>query len=232
MNFGSISEISINNSSNYMRAWNIYHHVKFDSVSQPKSGEKDGRKWRSWEFKFTGPDGIYTENIFEPTNNDRKTGTNDNGHDYELPSAQEQLLFFVKQLVETFAPEKLEKFNAYCAKLDAEKDVHKQYELFFDGVRKTLEGSTVETDLLLQGRQYQGRTYAKLPNFVGINRTTHEAFTSERFVGENLMFSAYELKKQAEFEATLKAKPTPMPTEVKPTAVGGSEDISELADLL
>jgi hypothetical protein len=111
------------------------------------------------------------------------------------------------QLIDVFAPEKKEKFDEDCIKIDKEPDTHKQFDMFFGALKKVLEGSTKTTQLLLTGRKSGDSVYASLPNFVRINSTTNELFTSERFVGEDLGFSAYELGEKNKYDS---AKPTNM----------------------
>jgi hypothetical protein len=61
--------------------------------------------------------------------------------------------------------------------------------------------------LLLAGRNNNGAVYAALPNFVRINSKTGEAYTSERFLGDALGFSAWELQQKKAYES---AAPTAM----------------------
>ena len=223
MNFGSVANISTNATSNYLKPWNIYDDVKFDGISDPVSGNtKDGGTWRAWDFTFTCPQGIYRERVFEPQNDERMTVTNSNGHESQLPSAQEKLLFFAMQLIDTYNPDVKDKFIAACAKINGEANPHKQFDLFFGALKKAIEGSEITAQLLLTGRKSGDSVYASLPNFVRINSKTNEPFTSERFIGHNLGFSAYEAGEKKKYDA---AAPTNMDKVEKnePKAAKGDE---------
>ena len=237
MNFGTISTISAN-TSNYLRPWNIYKNVKFDGIGDVVEGKtKDGNIWRAWDFTFSSPEGSYKERVFEPLNNDRKVYTNKNGHESELPSSHERFLIFAMQLIDAYAPTKMDKFKEFCGKLDKEPNVHAQYDKFIGALKTVLKDSEITADLLLVGRTNDNKVYAALPNFCAINGTTKEPFISERFVGKNLGFSSYELGKQKEY---LAAKPTPMKTtetgseaEAEPKIEQSkSEDIEDFDSLL
>lgn len=224
-NFGSVATISTNTSSNRLRAWNIYNNVKFDGISEPLTGDtKDGGKWKAWDFTFSCPEGIYVERVFEPNekSTERRVVTNSNGHESQLPSDFERILYFASQLVETFAPSKVEKYKEACAKI-------KTFDQFIQILQKVLDKSEVTTSLLLAGRNNNGTVYASLPTYVRINSKTNEPFTSERFVGDNLMFSAYELKQKEQYES---AKPTNMEKVVTPNIETKKDDDIDFDDLI
>jgi len=217
-NFGSIAKVSTETSGNYLRPYNVYKNVKFAGVSEPLTGNtKDGGTWKAWDFTFEAPEGIYNERIFEPTEKSqtRAKVTNANGHETELPSEFERTLYFAAQVVEAFRPEKAEAFKKQCEKITTFDD-------FIKCLKTVLSNPSKTAELLLTGRTYEGSVYAKLPNFVRIGKDGNP-YTSEKFVGENLALSSYELQKKKEYES---AKPTNMDT-VAPTASGakGSEDM-------
>lgn len=229
MNFGSITNINTN-SSNYLKPWDIYKDVKFDGIGDVQTGDtKDGGTWRAWDFSFSCPQGTFKERVFEPKDANRGSYKNDNGHEVELPSSFERILFMAAQLIDAYNPEKKEAFTKYCEttvnKID---DPHKQFDSFMSGLKKILESSTKTAELLLTGRNTDGKIYASLPNFVRINTKTHEAFTSEKFIGHNLTLSVYELGEQAKYKG---AKATDMP---KVDASGSEDKIpdDQFSDLL
>jgi len=202
LNFGNIAKVSTETNS-FLRAWNIYDEVKFEGISDVVTGNrKDGGTWRAWDFTFTCPQGSYKERIFEPGENgeERRKIANANGHESEMPSDMDRIKYFAVHLVETFAPTKRDKFMEACGKIST-------FDQFIALLHKVLDGSTITTSLLLAGRNNAGTVYAALPNFVRINSKTGEPFMSERFLGDNLAFTAWELSKKKEYES---AKPTPM----------------------
>lgn len=202
-NFSNVAKVSTATSGNFLRAWNIYEDVKFDGISEEISGKRqDGGSWRAWDFTFTCPQGSYRERIFEPNEKgqERRVVSNNNGHESQMPSDMERVLYFAAQLVETYAPTKYEKYVAACAKIST-------FDQFIALLHKVLDGSEITSSLLLAGRNNNGSVYAALPNFVRINSKTGEAYTSEKFLGDNLAFSAWELSQKKEFE---NAKPTKM----------------------
>lgn len=231
MNFGSVANISTSASGSYLRPWNIYKDVKLTGILGPVSGNtKDGGTWRAWDFQFSSPSGSYKERIFEPNDKatERRTIKNANGHESLMPSDFERTLYFAAQLVDAFRPEKKDKFQAACAKITT-------FDQFIELLHKVLDGSENTAELLLVGRATKNpdgseTIYARLPNFVAINRNSEEAYTSERFVGHNLAMTPYELGKQKEF---ISNKPTNMDSvEGKDSPAKSDEQISDFNDLL
>ena len=225
LNFGNVASINTNAGGSYLRAWNIYDDVKFDGISEEISGNRqDGGTWRAWDFTFTCPQGSYRERIFEPNEQgqERRTVKNANGHESEMPSDMERVLYFAAQLVDTYAHEKYDKYVAACAKIST-------FDQFIALLHKILDGATKTSSLLLAGRNNNGSVYAALPNFVRVNSKTGEAYTSERFLGENLGFSAWELQQKKAYE---NAKPTPMNNEVgnADNTSGGEENFDDLME--
>ena len=204
LNFGTVSKVSTEVSGSFLRPWNIYNEVKFEGISDVVTGNRqDGGSWRAWDFTFTCPQGSYKERIFEPNEQgqERRTVTNANGHESPMPSDMERVLYFAAQVVDTFAHDKYDKYVAACAKIST-------FDQFIAILHKILDGSTVATSLLLAGRKDKsGTVYAVLPNFVRINSKTGEAFMSEKFLGDNLAFTAWELGQKKAYES---AKPTKM----------------------
>lgn len=203
LNFGNVASINTNAGGSYLRAWNIYNDVKFDGISEEISGNRqDGGTWRAWDFTFTCPQGSYRERIFEPNEagQERRKVKNANGHESEMPSDMERVLYFAAQVVDTYAPDKYDKYVAACAKIST-------FDQFIALLHKILDGTTKTASLLLAGRNNDGTVYAALPNFVRVNSKTGESYTSERFLGDNLGFSAWELQQKKAYES---ARPTAM----------------------
>lgn len=229
-NFGTVSAINTNASGNFMKPYDIYKDVKFKGVGEPVTGStKDGGTWKAWDFTFEGPSGSYKERIFEPTekSTERRTIQNKNGHESVMPSDFERTLYFAAQLVEAYRPEKEDVYKTACSKITT-------FDQFIDILKKVLNPDAIKdvtAELLLSGRKTQdGKIYASLPNFVRINSTTNEIYTSEKFIGHNLSMSAYELGEQEKYN---NRKPTPMSSTAPETSTKGSEDaIDDFATLL
>ena len=216
-NFGNVASINTNAGGSYLRAWNIYNDVKFDGISEEISGKRqDGGTWRAWDFTFSCPQGSYKERIFEPNEQgqERRTVKNANGHESEMPSDMERVLYFAAQVVDTYAPDKYDKYVAACAKIST-------FDQFITLLHKILDGTTKTSSLLLAGRNNNGTVYAALPNFVRVNSKTKEAYTSERFLGDALGFSAWELQQKNAYE---NAKPTEMSGNSDVPAVDNKDD--------
>lgn len=224
LNFGSVASIDTNAGGSYMRAWNIYNDVKFDGISEEVSGNrKDGGTWRAWDFTFSCPQGSYKERIFEPNEQgqERRKVKNANGHESEMPSDMERVLYFASQVVDTYAPDKYDKYVAACAKIST-------FDQFIALLHKVLDGTTKTSSLLLAGRNNAGTVYAALPNFVRVNSKTGEAYTAERFLGDNLGFSAWELGQKKIYE---EARPTAM-NDSKIDDVKSEENFDDIDNLL
>ena len=224
LNFGSVASIDTNAGGSYMRAWNIYNDVKFDGISAEDSGNRtDGGTWRAWDFTFSCPQGSYKERIFEPNEQgqERRKVKNANGHESEMPSDMERVLYFASQVVDTYAPDKYDKYVAACAKIST-------FDQFIALLHKVLDGTTKTSSLLLAGRNNAGTVYAALPNFVRVNSKTGEAYTAERFLGDNLGFSAWELGQKKIYE---EARPTAM-NDSKVDDVKSEENFDDIDSLL
>lgn len=224
LNFGSVASIDTNAGGSYMRAWNIYNDVKFDGISEEVSGNrKDGGTWRAWDFTFSCPQGSYKERIFEPNEQgqERRKVKNANGHESEMPSDMERVLYFASQVVDTYAPDKYDKYVAACAKIST-------FDQFIALLHKVLDGTTKTSSLLLAGRNNAGTVYAALPTFVRVNSKTGEAYTAERFLGDNLGFSAWELGQKKLYE---EARPTAM-NDSKVDDVKSEENFDDIDSLL
>lgn len=224
LNFGSVASIDTNAGGSYMRAWNIYNDVKFDGISEEVSGNrKDGGTWRAWDFTFSCPQGSYKERIFEPNEQgqERRKVKNANGHESEMPSDMERVLYFASQVVDTYAPDKYDKYVAACAKIST-------FDQFIALLHKVLDGTTKTSSLLLASRNNAGTVYAALPNFVRVNSKTGEAYTAERFLGDNLGFSAWELGQKKLYE---EARPTAM-NDSKVDDVKSEENFDDIDNLL
>lgn len=223
-NFGTVgTEVS----GKRLAAWGIYD-VKFDGCrAETIKGKKDPtQEYHILKTRFVGKDGYFESSIFYPekeSDTKRNEYTNKEGKTVHFPSALETAEYFIAQLISTLSPDAWEKFKSVSPKCKSFDDVVTVLVKLTDPLKGT------ETQLKLVGRTKDGFVEAILPNFVAISKTpnadgVYNAYMSDRFIGNNLAFSDYELGKAKE---TKDAKPTKMednPDE-KPTEGKGSEDI-------
>lgn len=238
-NFDGFSDIKAPNNTNYLTPWAVYDMVSFDGIGEPVTGNrKDGGTWRAWDFKFSCPKGTYSERIFEPDENGvkRRTVTNANGHESELPSDFERSLQVVAQIVAAYNPKGFEKLKTIAPKL-------KTFEQFIGTVKKLLENPLKPSEehniqMKLDGRKDNtGRQFARLPN-CGISKTDGKPFM-EKFIGENVLLTAWELRQKEAYEKTTPSDPektNPIEASVDGTdnipSGEGTEEITDIDGLL
>lgn len=204
--FGSIAAVSAASSNSFLRPWNIYEDVKFAGISDKISGTRQsGEAWNAWDFTFECPQGKYSERIFEPLNNDRRSYTDKNGHEREFPSDFERSMTFFAQVVGTFNPKGFEKLKEKSGKVTT-------FEQMIQLVKAVMKDVNTTTKMKIVGVNRSGKVYAGLPTFCSINSQTGEKYTSDNFIGDTVAFSAWELNKKKEYES---AKPTNMSEVVK-----------------
>lgn len=220
----------------YLKAWSIYDNVEFGGISDPVTGtNSEGKSWKRWDISFKCKDGIYNEPIFEPKDasaTERREVETSNGGKRELPSQMETFNLIVQQIVSVFMNDtNKEKFQKAA---ESGKFNNIEFSKFIDILRKLMDNPKKPTEdypiqIKLQGRNHDGKVYAKLPN-ASISSKTGDAWL-ERFLGNNLTMTDYE-KQQA--NATVNSKPTDMSSIDTPTATTttSEDDINALADEL
>lgn len=182
-----------------LQPWTI-NDVEFSGVDFRSGTSQQGNDWKAIQFKFKGANGTFEHMVFCPGDkgDERMTGTS-NGRNWELPSAMEQLVHTLAHVLGVLNPAGFEKLKGI--ELDLPKDFDKLYQY----VKKVLDPKVgTKTQLKLIGNN---KGYAAIPNFININRDTHESYISNNWLGENLAFSAYELQQK---DKASKAKPTNM----------------------
>ena len=192
-----------------LQPWTI-NEVEFNGVEYREGTSQTGNNWKAIQFKFKGDGGTFEHMVFCPgeKGDERMTGTS-NGRDWELPSQMEQLIHTIAHVLGVLNPAGFEKIKGI------EMDLPKDFNKLFQYVKKVLDPKVGEkTHLKLIGN---ARGYASIPNFININRDTHESYISNNWLGDNLAFSSYELQQK---EKASKAKPTNMSATVTP-----SEDV-------
>lgn len=191
-----------------LQPWTI-NEVVFKGVELKSGTSKEGNTWKAIQFKFAGNGGIFEPMIFCPKEDgDKRPSGETNGRRWEMPSALEQLQFTIAHVVGTLVPSNFEKLQKLSLELPAE------FDKLVEVVKKALTPAVNKTtNIKLIG---DSRGYAAIPNFVNINKDSGEAYISNNWIGDNLAFSAYEVKKM---EAAKNAKPTEV-----------SESVSDIAD--
>lgn len=234
-NFGSTAKpIS---TQSYLKAWTIYNNVEFAGISDPVEGtSKEGRKWRRWNMTFKCPEGIYQESIFEPMDAsaaERRTVDNRNGGKTTFPSSIETINLIIQQVVSVYMNDAN---KAKFQKLAAEGKFNNiEFSKFIDVLKKLLADPKKPSEdypimLKLQGRNSDGRIYARLPN-ASISTKGDSAGEAwmERFLGPNLTMTAYELQQA---KATVNSKPTDMDSVDKETTSESDSDLDDLVSSL
>ena len=173
-----------------IQPWTI-SEVQFKGVEERSGNTKDGGVWKAIQFKFAGANGIFEPMFFCPKEDGdvRPTGETA-GRKWELPSAVEQLQFAIAHIVGTLAPANFAKLQNVSVELP--KDFSKLVEI----VKKALATAVNKTTTI--------KVIGDNKGFININKEGG-AYISNNWVGENLAFSAYELKKK---DSQAAAKPT------------------------
>jgi hypothetical protein len=199
-----------------LQPWTI-NEVVFKGVELKTGTTKDGGIWKAIQFKFAGNNGIFEPMFFCPKEGgDQRPSGETNGRKWEMPSQMEQLAFAIAHVVGVMAPANYEKLKKVSLNLPAD------FEKLVETVKKAMASAVNKsTNIKLIA---DNRGYAAVPNFININKESGEAYISNNWVGENLAFSAYEIKKM---EAAKNAKPTA----VEETSEDIAEDSSENDDL-
>lgn len=197
-----------------LKPWTI-SKVALKSVELKTGTSQEGRDWKAIQFNFEGDDGIFEYKVFCPGDKgDERTVGTTNGKDWELPSALEQLQFSIAHICTALAPEEFKKLQGI------ELDLPKDFEKLAKAVNQVLAKAIgVDTNIKLVGNN---KGYADVPKFVNIYRTSKEAFISNKWLGENLAFTPYEVQQMTKAK---NSTPTPVP---ETTPIDDSEDDDEI----
>lgn len=189
-----------------LQAWTI-NEVVFKGVELKTGTTKDGNEWKAMQVKFAGNGGIFEPMFFCPKEGgDVRPSGETNGRSWEMPSQMEQLAFAVSHIVGTLAPANYEKLKKMSL------DLPREFDKLVETVKKALAPAVNKsTNIKLIG---DNRGYAAVPNFININKDG-DAYISNNWLGENLAFTPFELKKMDAAKNT------------KPTKVETSEDVEE-----
>lgn len=198
-----------------IQAWTI-NPVVFKGVELKKGTSKDGNEWKAIQFKFSGDAGIFEPMFFCPKEGgDQRVSGETGGRKWELPSQMEQLTLAIAHVVGTLAPASFAKLQNVSMELP--KDFEKLVELIKKALNSAVNKST---NIKVIG---DNRGYAAVPNFININKDG-KAYISNNWLGENLAFSPYEIKKKDQAEKT-------KPTEIKEDLEDTPDTSSDNSDL-
>lgn len=205
-NFG-LTNAPLPSDIKYLKPYNIYKDVAFKSFEIKEGTSEKGNDWKCLKLTFASPEGEYTESIFYPKDGDdqRREVDGANGGKRTLCSNFEVTMAMVAAVGHAFNPEGFKKMQDMSGKFRSFDDV-------VTVLTKILEQTKgkVTTSMKLIGRNSNGHVYARLPQPLGItqDKETKEWRTFPVAIfGDNLTFSAYELKKREEIQ---NAKPTEM----------------------
>lgn len=198
-----------------LKPWTI-NSVVFKGVELKSGNTKDGGTWKAIQFKFSGDNGIFEPMFFCPKEggDERMKGVTGD-RKWELPSQMEQLAFTLAHVVGTLSP------NGYAALQKVSLNLPDEFEKLVEYVQKALKPALNKTTNIKLIADNRG--YAAVPNFIGINNDG-EAFLSNNWIGENLAFTAGEVKKMEQAKNT-------KPTEIKDDLDDATTDNTENDDL-
>ncbi len=224
-NLGSFSNATVVNTSKpQLKPYGSYK-VKITDIKIETVTKKDNSKsWETIKIYFEGEQGNYTHTIFFPNLTEgsedvtRPKLTNDDGHEYERPSALENTMYLILQILTVINPVGADKFKKI---LPQAKDFKQLADVF---IKLVNEKKSKEVWIKLIGRNSKGSIYATLPSCIGLNKADELFPINVISTEDNFNWSAYELDKQKEY---LNAKPTTM----KDTTDSSSKDNDEEDDL-
>ena len=196
-----------------IQPWTI-SEVQFKGVEERSGNTKDGGVWKAIQFKFAGANGTFEPMFFCPKEDgDQRVSGETAGRKWELPSAVEQLQFAIAHIVGTLAPANFSKLQNVSVELP------KDFSKLVDLVKKaTASAINKTTNIKVIG---DNKGYAAVPNFTSINKEG-VAYISNNWVGDNLAFAAYELKKK---DAQTNAKPTAVDDVAPESTEDANEDL-------
>lgn len=179
-----------------LKPWTI-EEVVFKGVELKKGTNKEGNEWKAIQFKFSGNNGIFEPMFFCPKEGgDERPSGKTGDREWVMPSQIEQLAFTLSHVVGTLSP------AGYAALQKVSLNLPEQFDKLVEYVQKAVKPALNKTTHIKLVADNRG--YAAVPNFININNDG-ECYLSNNWIGDNLAFSAYEIKKM---EQSKNAKPT------------------------
>jgi hypothetical protein len=179
---------------------NEIYNVKFAGCEiQDIQGVKDPTAlYKVIKFRYENDNGYYEHTVFEPRPDDFKRGENDfknkNGNIEKIPTASnvESMMLFFKHNMDAFTP-------AIAKKIDNGEQslVAKDWDTLRNLVNTIMEkGKDVENKIKLI---IDNKGEPRFPGFfTGISREG-KAYIRNNFIGQNIAFTPYEMKKIQDF---------------------------------
>lgn len=171
------------------------HNVTFKGIFLDKiTSQKDGTTYNTMKLVVDIDDyGEYSHNFFEPTSDQRiETQYGEN------PSQVEQFMIVVRQILEAICPEVLEKLYASSDGLG---------KTFNEIVKNVANYTSPKIGTKTQIKLIPNGNYNQIPGFPARITKNGDLSIATRFIGNDLVLSASELKK---VEAVKNARPTNM----------------------
>lgn len=171
-----------------LKPWTI-NEVKFTGVDYKEGTASSGNKWQAMQFNFQGKEGTYSKMFFCPNESGFERRESTYGPN---PSDAEALMESLKYICDTLAKEA---YNKVAGKIvvDLPDEFNKLYE-YIAKILKGAIGSTTNIKLIADNKGY-----ATIPPFaVSLSKSDETPYISNRWLGDNLSFTASELKRMNE----------------------------------
>lgn len=239
--FGKLDTVPVAGTESYLKAYNIYNEVSIKSITLKSGNKQDGGTWKAIEIVFACKEGIHNEMMFLPDHTNKKDTErpqfdSSNGGKTFAPSACENFVSRVMNIVSIFAPTVYDKFRETYTKCKSFDDVAN----IFIKVIEANKGK-VTTSMKLVGKKGKDkngneRINRALPKPLGIMQKSGTVGDKEedwetfsiRCFGENLTFTPYELGQKEKYES---AKPTDMSKVDDSLGVDTPEEVTTDIDL-
>lgn len=209
----SLTEVKV--STPRLKPWTI-NEVEFAGVDYKEGTSSSGNKWAAMQFNFKNNEGTYSKMLFCPTANgfERRSGDT-NGRAWTLPADAEVLMLQIQYICTTLAPEAYAKVAGKIS-VDLPDEFNKLYEYVNKILSKAI-GKTVGLKLVADSRGY-----ADIPRNVARISDDGSVYMANRWLGDNLSFSAYELKQK---DAAANEKPSNVDAVVSTDATTDDNDL-------
>lgn len=178
-----------------LQPWTI-NEVKFTGVEYKSGTSASGNKWEAMQFNFGSNAGTYSKMFFCPNENGFERRESTYGPN---PSDAETLMESISYICKTLAPEAYAKVAGKIV-----VDLPDEFQKLYNYVSKILNGAVGNLTKIKLVADTRG--YATIPPYpVSIGKSDDMCYTSNRWLGDNLSFTASELKRK---DAVKTEKPT------------------------
>lgn len=202
-----------------LNPWTI-NEVTFKGIEYKNGTSQNGNNWAAMQFNFEGENGTYSKMFFCPNQNgfERRSGESSSGK-WVLPADAEVLMEQLKYICTTLAKDAYAKVAGKIV-----VDLPDEFDKLYEYIAKILKGAIgAKTNIKLVA---DSRGYADIPrNAVRISSSDDSVYISNRWLGDNLSFSAYELKTKDAAKAETPSKVDDLTTD------DSTEDLDNLLDI-